>query len=116
MLRHRAWIMPLCKRSGIGPEVAQSVETVNAAVYSLRSTKTGNYPVFSGVANGQETISNGSLTNGWQLALNLQWTPFDFGQVGGQITEAQGQLVLSKSSSTRSGSRSARMRQRPGSI
>jgi outer membrane protein len=78
------------------PEVAQSVESVNAAVYSLKSAKTGNYPVLSGVANGQETLAGGSLTNGWQLALNLQWTPFDFGRVGGQITEAQGQLLLTE--------------------
>ncbi len=78
------------------PEMAQSVEAVNAALWTLKATQKIDYPVFSGVANGEKALLGGSLANSWELALNLAWTPFDFGQVSGQITEAQGQLLLSE--------------------
>ncbi len=78
------------------PEVAESVEVVNSDISALKAANTGNDPAFFGVGSGEQVVNGSTLGNGWQLALNLQWTPFDFGQVSGQVAEAAGQLMLAE--------------------
>lgn len=78
------------------PEIAQAVWQLDAAVAALKASKKGNLPSISVSAGDEATIGVPSGSGSWALALNLQWRPVDFGLTKGQITESQGQLMLTE--------------------